>query len=163
MSSPVPIFGLQNLKDDDGAVIASFDIEVDAPADVRQATEPVEIITPETPTQPDVPSAATPATRIISGTELMFGGAAPLQILYADTRRQDLRIDIYSTAGSPGVNEYVLIGDELAKMSNVMASGTFKGRHAKSVDLTYHTGPLFIVPGPSITAAIEISWRATTY
>lgn len=164
MSSPVPIFGLQDLHDDDAAVIASFDIETDAPADVRDATEPIQVVKPQTPEQPNVPQAALPPTRLLAGTELLNGGAAPVQILPADTRRQDFRLDVVTTSSNPATNnDYVLVGDELGKMYGVMASGTFRVHSGKGVDLTYHTGPIWVVPGPGISATIEVAWRATTY
>lgn len=163
MSSPVPIFGTQNLHDDDGAVIDSFLIETDAPPPLTEATQPI----PPTPSiRPTI------LTKILGGTILFPVNATPqpYQLTSADENRQQLHFDVTSFAASPAaVTEYVIYSDDNGKISAGSSSAAGVARNGKGIDLTggddenaCHTGPLWVIPNPAITGAIEVTWRSVT-
>jgi hypothetical protein len=160
MSSPLetPEFEhlyLGNTADDDGPIVDGMIQTVSAPA-----TPVVEAIHPATLIEP----ART--TRLLSGTQTFDFTAittyGPIQILPADKNRQDLTIKAYSfSATSPVPNtEFVYIADENGKLGS---SSSGKLRAASSdFDLSEHTGAVYILPGPGLTANFEVSWWATT-
>lgn len=92
MSSPVPIFGTQDLHDDDAAVIDSYLIETDAPPDMTAAEQPI-------PPTPD--KGITTTTRLIS-TELIWRTAftEPQLLLPADSNRTQYHIRVISQSSS---------------------------------------------------------------
>lgn len=156
MSNPVPMFGTQNLSDDDGPVIDSFFVETDAPPDLKDAQEPIVI-----PARPEV---AVP-TRLMAGADVLTQTTSAYQLLPADTNRVKLHIDIYSYATTPGQKDFVYVADENGKISSMVngaSSGGFKARFGKGVDLDDHTGAVWIAPGPIVADNIEVSWRAVT-
>lgn len=154
MSQPLP-FETQNTHDDDGQVIDSFFIETDAPANLPDAQEPILVkFLPE----------PKPTTRIISGsfsfnqTDANAGNYAPMQILVPDANRQDLTIKVYSSATT--VTDFVFIAGENGLL-NSQSAGKLRAGSA-DFDLSGHTGSVYALPGNALTAAIEISWWATT-
>jgi hypothetical protein len=158
MSSPVPMFGTQNLHDDDGSVIDSFLIETDTPPDVKDAIEPIE----QLPAKVDVPTY----TRIMSGIVLFLGGeTSPVNLVPFDDNRIRFHLDVTSAATTPAFADFILVADEPGKLSNPAATSTqpgFRVHNGKGVDMDEHTGPVWVIPGAGITNAIEISWRAVT-
>lgn len=156
MSNPVPMFGTQNVNDDDGQVIDSFFIETDTPPPLKDAQEPIVL--------PEPPEIVLP-TRMFAGTDVLTAASTPYMLMPADTNRVNLHLDIYSFATTPSAKDYVFIADENGKISSVMSgasSGAFKGRHNKGIDLDNHTGAVWIGPGPILGDNIEISWRTVT-
>jgi hypothetical protein len=158
MSSPVPMFGTQNLHDDDGQVIDSFLIETDSPPDIKQAIEPIE----QLPEKINVPRY----TRVMSGIVLFYGGETnPVSLVPFDDNRIKFHLDVTSAAPAPAFSDFILVADEPGKLSNPAATSTlvaFRVHNGKGVDLDDHTGPVWVLPGAGITGAIEVSWRAVT-
>jgi hypothetical protein len=160
MSHPFEIFGSQNLHDDDGDIIASYDIEVDAPPDIKEALQPI-------PAEPE--KSPVVCTRLITGTMTLDATIVePFLLLAADAERQQFRMDVLSNAASPTNADYVLIADEKSKLQlpvdgSVLPGGLMKRVHTgKDFPLDVHTGALWVRPNPGITGTIEISWAATT-
>jgi hypothetical protein len=153
MSSPVPIFGSQNLRDDDGAVIDSFLIETDSPPNLKDMEQPIVV-----PPPIEIPRP----TRIIAGTEIFTASTdQPRCVLVADSNRLQLTFMAYSQVATPTVTDYGIIADELAKTANIMATGTRRAYHLQVVDFSLHTGPVWIAPGP-ITGVLHVTWSAVT-
>lgn len=152
MSSPVPIFGTQNLHDDDGPVIDSLLIETDNPPDIKEATEPIEKSPDKNPPRPD---------RLLTGTFNVSQGGfiSPVMVLPADANRKSIILSVYSTAATPTATDFVLVASE-----NGLASGNnaFNIHHGKDYTLYDYTGAVWAIPGPAITATIELTWVAVT-
>jgi hypothetical protein len=161
MSHPFPVFGSQDLKDDDGQVIDSLLIETDTPPDIKTATEPI----PATPTHPPIRT-----TRLISGTMTLDTNIVePVLLLTEDSGRQQFRMDVFSNSATPSATtEYVMVADEKGKLQlpvdgSVMPGGLMRRvRHGKDFPLDVHTGAIWVRPNPGITGTIEITWAATT-
>lgn len=154
MSSPVPIFGSQNVHDDDGQVIDSFLIETDAPPDLSQAIEPIPVPVKEPIKRP---------TRILSGTEILTQTSTPFMLLPPDSNRLHIRLDVFSYATTPGQKDYAIAGDENGKVANAnMTQGPFRIRHGKGYTIDDHTGALWITPGPIVADNIEVTWSVVT-
>jgi hypothetical protein len=85
-------------------------------------------------------------TRIIAGTEIFNAGDPPRSILVPDNKRLQLTLMAYSQAVTPTATDYGIIADEYAKTANVMAAGTRRAYHLQVVDLSLHTGGVFIGP-----------------
>lgn len=158
MSSPVPMFGTQNLTDDDGQVIDSFLVETDSPPDIKEAIEPIQ----QLPDKINVPRY----TRIMSGIVLFLGGeTTPVMLVPFDDNRIKFHLDVTSAAVAPVFADFVITADEPGKLSNPAATSTqagFRVHNGKGVDMDEHTGPVWVIPGAAITNAIEVSWRAVT-
>jgi hypothetical protein len=109
VSQPFEVFGSQDLKDDDGPVIDSFLIETDAPPNPADAPEPITI--------PALP-AVRPMTRLITGYQVMSSSTQqPIMIAPADANRKQITIKVTSTAASPTQEDYLLLSDEVAKVT----------------------------------------------
>jgi hypothetical protein len=153
VSNPYPIFGSQEPREDgsfDTNEIDNFLIETDTP--------PTAVIEP-------VPMPALPEpkhiTRVISGTYRLNAlvNIAPFPVLPADTERLDLRIRAYSYATTPGSKDYAFLADENGKL---VTQSAITMRHGVVIDLTDHTGALWVMPGPILTDDFEITWWAVT-
>lgn len=157
MSSPFEPFGSQNLKDDDGAVIDSLFLETDAPPDPASVPEPITI--------PALP-AVRPTTRLITGYQVMSSAIQqPIPIAPADAERLELTIKVTSTAVSPTLEDYILLSDESSKCVFGTGQSGIASRFRQNTEpytLCAHTGPVWIMPNPSISAAIEVTWWITT-
>ena len=159
MSDPYPVFGSQNLKDDDGAVIDSFFTETDTPPDIRAAIDP----TP-TPSLPELPKI----TRLLTGHEILFQAGvrtSPYMLLPADKNRVQLTLDLRSYAATPTVEDFVFFADEVSKMNiGTGTSGTAARLYPSDTpnNLDHHTGAIWILPSPTITGNILITYWSTT-
>lgn len=155
MSDPYPIFGSQNLHDDDGAVIDSFFVAVDNPPDLRLGEQPI--------TVPEVVEPVEP-TRLITGYRLMTAGDRPLMVLPADARRVGLNLRAISTFATPTYNDSVFVADDQSKLGYI-AGDASQARpliNTHSLDLDNHTGAVFATPGPNVQGPILLMWTATT-
>lgn len=154
MSSPVPMFGTQNLKDDDGPVIDSFFIETDNPPNMETALEPVPAPPKENPPRPD---------RLLTGTFTVSQGGftSPVMVLPADANRKSLTLAAMSAAATATFTDFVLISDENGIAGN--PTGAFRLRPIQgAVFMDGYTGAIWAFPGASITATIELTWVAVT-
>jgi hypothetical protein len=156
MSSPVEIFGTQNLHDDDGAVIDSMFVETSNPPDIRAAEEPLNLPAEVEPTK---------YTRMIDGF-IVFTSTSnqPIQALPADKNRKNLTIRVYSQFATPNFNDCVFVADDLGKMSYLSGTSTNASpmMHGHFITIDDHTGPLFFAPGPNIQGPIMAMWTAVT-
>lgn len=162
MSDLAPIFGTQNLTDDDAAVIDSYLIETDTPPDIKGAIGPI-----QQPVLPPLPET----TRLITGTQVLDSSYVnPYQMLPADANRVSLYIAVTSTVTGPTFNDYVLIADQGGKVS-AAAAGAISGASRiraqavfspTQVPMLDHTGAVYLLPGASLSNAIEVSWIAVT-
>ena len=156
MSAPVPMFGTQDLKDDDGAVIDSLLIETDAPPNLAEATDTITITAPQ---------EIRPITRLITGYQVMASTfSQPMMIAPGDPNRQEMSIRVTSLAASPTVEDYVLMADESNKVQTATTSSGISARmrNGNEYNLSDHTGPVWIMPNSAITANIEVTWWITT-
>lgn len=149
MSAPLPIFGSQNLNDDDGAVIDSFLIETDVP--------PTPVGEPIPPTAAiEIPTF----TRTLTGTDVVTTATTTYQLLPADNSRLFIALDVYSQAAAPTIEDYIIWADENNKVNFRMTQGRI--RHNKRLELTGHTGAIWIAPGAAITGPIEVTYWSIT-
>lgn len=162
MSDLTPIFGTQNVHDDDAAVIDSYLIETDAPPDLKNAIEPIP--------QPVLPPLPEPM-KLIAGTTVMDSGyTTPHRLIPADDNRVSLLISVTSTVTGPTFNDYVILSDQGGKVSAAAAGATSGALRIRAqaafaptqVPLLDYKGEVQIMPNPSITAAIEVSYVAVT-
>lgn len=155
MSDPYPIFGSQDLHDDDGAVIDSFFVEVDNPPDLRMMEEPISIPTEVEPVEP---------TRLITGYQVFAAAGLPIMVLPADARRVGLNLRCVSQFATPNFNDCVFIADDQGKLSYVAGPSAqavpLVNNHA--TDMDKHTGAVFAVAGPNIQGPVMLMWTATT-
>lgn len=157
MSQPYEVFGSQDLKDDDGAVIDSFLIETDAPPNPADAPQPITI---------QALPAVRPITRLITGYQVMSSAVQQaIQIVPADAARLELVLKVTSTAATPTLEDYILVSDEFSKVLFGSGQSGIASRFRQNTSpyiLARHTGPLWVMPNPSISAAIEVTWWITT-
>jgi hypothetical protein len=156
MSSPLesPEFGklyVGDTRDDDGPVIDSLVQEVDRPAaPVVESISPAPLIEPPR------------MTRVLANTEVMYIGDQPRRLMPADPTRQTCRVRVYSLNDTPANitrQDYVIVADELGKVSNGVSGICVVIRHNSSADFDGHTGALWVYPSQLLTAFIEItSW-----
>src|ERR1700754_52282 len=98
MSEPFPIFGTQNLKDDDGSVIDSFLIETDAPPDLKLAQEPIPVIA--------APSPPKYRTSVRAGFQILTASMTdPFMLYSADLNRLEAKIYVTSLNATPDLNQ----------------------------------------------------------
>jgi hypothetical protein len=153
MSQPYEVFGSQDLKDDDGAVIDSFFIETDAPPNPADAPEPITVVSLPEPPKP---------SRLLSGNQAFTTAfTSPVQVLPADAKRKSITLSVLSSAASPAaLVEYLSVADESGKCGT---SAGWNLRHGKDpVTLTAYTGAIWAYAPASLTAAIELTWVAVT-
>lgn len=139
-------------KDDDGAVIDSLMIETNAPA--TPVVQPLKVVPLQEPQR---------YGRLFTGSILAtLDMVSPYRILPADPKRKSIVISAFSTAVDPeALAEYVTLADENGVTAST--SGAYRLRHGKDpLTLSDYSGAIYILPAPSITAGIEISWVAVT-
>jgi len=158
MSSPIPMFGMSDNHDDDGQVIDSLLVEVDAPPDLNMARQPIVVPGETKPVE---------TTRLLTGTMLFnpTDVTAPSLLLPADAQRKSLTIRVYSPSSS--TTDAVRFGDGTGSC----ASGGFWQSTDQPLTLDGHTGGVWFLPQSSTStpgspvnnaAAIRISWWAVT-
>jgi hypothetical protein len=130
VSNPYPIFGSQDLKDDDGQVIDSFLIETDAPPDLKDAIEPV--------SQPTLPTPKK-STRLITSDTTIDPTWDGYQALPADPNRQSITIRVYSPTAV--ATDGVRIASE---KSELLTAGKILHGQDTSV-FANHTGAIWII------------------
>jgi hypothetical protein len=152
-----PVFGTQNLRDDDGAVIDSFLIETDAPPTLKDATQTIDA--------PDVEKIK-PQTKLITKTQLIDPAwSGPTQLLPGDANRHGVGIRVWSPTlvATDGMRIASDIG-EVNSAGIVLHSQTLPGDA-----LSDHTGPVYALPaslsttGPGVASAIVYAtvWAVT--
>lgn len=151
-------FSTQDIHDDDPQVIDSLVQETNAPADIKYGVEPVSEVPQFQPV---------PVTRLFTATVLLSGGADPYPLLPEDVNRKTCRIRVFSTnAVSANItyNDFALFADNRGLASTRAQNFLITCHHGEIIDLDGHTGAVWCVPGPGMTAAIEVSaWGVTTY
>ncbi len=150
MSNPVPIFGTQNLQDDDAQVVDSYLIETDAPPDMASAREPID-------KTPDTPIAVT--TKFLSSEQVLTPSMTPVMLFPADKNRKNLYVRIVSPTSQAG--DAIRIGQTAAEAVN--------GARVVQGDtplITDHTGALYAYPqsitGAANSANINVEYWAVT-
>lgn len=154
MSSPVPIFGTQDLHDDDGQVIDSFAIEVDNAPDLKPAVTPVPA--------PEVENPA-PATKLLTTSYTLDSTAAPIRVFPDDPNRKGLTIKVVSPTGV--ATDGIRVASDIGLLST--AGRVFSGQQLSDA-LMNHTGCIYIVPtgnggsGNGVSAPIVVeAWAVT--
>jgi hypothetical protein len=128
MSSPVEMFGTQNLKDDDGQVIDTFLIETDAPPKLADATESITV------KELDVPRKI---TRIISRDQVLDPAwVSATLLLPADANRKSLTVAVFSPTAV--ATDGIRFSDDIGNLPS-----SAKLLHNNNIALTEHTGPLY--------------------
>lgn len=162
MSSPLPIFGSQDLKDDDGQVVDSFLIETDAPPDLKQVVEPIPVLTPVAQKFP---------TTLVTGFQIVTAGMTdPFPLFPPDLNRVFGKVRITSLNATPDLNQWVLVATDKSLLTNDAATGinarsgvSYRARQGQAIDIDSHTGGLWVVGNASIaTEGIEVSWILVT-
>ena len=157
MSSPVPIFGTQDLKDDDGPVIDTLFLETDAPPPIEEAMEPIRIPAPIELPRP---------TRLFTGTETLNTDSQPIQLVVADADRREFEIVVSTPAGAATAADYLNVASELGPVTNAQQTGSGMGvariRPGVPWDFDAHTGPIYISRSTALSQQLEVSWRAVS-
>lgn len=152
MSNPVPMFGTQNLKDDDAQVIDDYLIETDSPPDMKAAEQPI-------PPTPD--TGMTRLTKILT-TELVWrtGWSEPQLLLASDENRLQFHMRVISPSSSTtdGIR-WASKKDEARTGGRLLA-----GQTSGAVDS--HTGAIWVwgetVAGATNSADLNIEIWAVT-
>lgn len=147
---PEPL-STQDFKDDDAIIIDQMLETTSAPADPRGALGPSTL---------GQQYKAKPVTRLYAQTFVLSGGAQPQQLLQEDVNRGTCKVKAFSTADPlSGVtyNDFCVLSDERGMISSGMKSNAFTLHHGSTMDLDGHTGQLWVIPGPGMSAAIEVS------
>lgn len=151
MSHPVEIFGTQDLKDDDAAVIDSYFIETDAPPDMTPARQPID----NTPNK--TPIAIT--TRLLSREQTLQPGFDPVLLFPADNNRKHMYIRVYSPTAQAG--DAIRFGGTAQEARN--GARILQG-DAPTID--NHTGPIYAfaeaITGVPNSAAVNVEYWAVT-
>lgn len=153
MSSPVPIFGLENLHDDDSQVMDDLYSQTNTPPPIAEAIQPITI-----PGKPELPITS----RILAGTESITTTTTAYRLLPADANRTEFQCVMTVPTGTAGVDDYLLVSDESGKVTNGSTQGAFRVRPGVGWDLDSHTGEIWIAGGPARLLAMELTWRAVT-
>lgn len=129
MSDLAPIFSTQNVHDDDADVIASYDIEVDAPPNLKDAVEPIPI---------PAPKPLPLITKILSGElviDPLWSGAT--LILPADANRKTVYLRVYSPTAV--ATDGVRIASDIG-----LLPGSGKVLHNYDWSINAHTGAVWV-------------------
>jgi hypothetical protein len=130
MSMPHEVFGSQDLKDDDGEVIDSLFKEVNAPPELKDATQPILVKALESPKV---------ITRLISRDETInHTWEQPYMVLPSDANRKSLNILVYSP--TEVATDGIRFSDE---NGNIRTSA--KVLHGDTVPITDHTGAIYAI------------------
>lgn len=150
-------FETQNFQDDDAEVINELVQQAQKPADIHDAVVP-SLLVPQ--------FKAIAPTRLFANT-IQFSQAqqavtpyTAVRLLSEDVNRGTCRVRVYSSATTPGIADYILVSDDLSKISAGVASICTVVRPSTSIlDLDGHTGQVWVIPGPSLTASsvLEVS------
>lgn len=155
MSAPVsgadtrPLFTGDN-TDDDAAVVDSLLIETDAPpTPVIEHIDPAPLVKP------------TPLTVLRTGTYVMDNTVItqPIKILIGDRYRKSIQLSGWSAAATPGINDYAMFAYDPGLLT---PGSAFRLRHNQTLPLTGHTGDLYILPGPAVSATFEVTYAVVT-
>jgi hypothetical protein len=138
-------------EDDDGQVIDSLLVEVDAPP------EPL----PDTSVEPQRSKVRPAKTgKLLTGTMLVLPGWDAIPLLPADPDRDTFRLQVIGATAT----DYILYADDAGKLQNeqggfrVMATVT-----GNRVDVDNFTGPLWVkAPAANNVAGVYVSWSAVT-
>lgn len=163
MSSPFPsehaTFGnlhVGDTSDDDPQVIESLFIETDTPPAVDQVTEQYG----EPLTKP------VPVTRLITGRQTFNVGDLPVQIVPADSERQQLTIRgqswVTPTSNVDPTKDFVLMAYDKGIISLGVNSSAKTFRSGENISLDEHTGEVWFGPQSALQGAFEITWIAVT-
>lgn len=128
-----PVFGTEDLKDDDGQVIDSFFIETDTPPPLKDATEPI-----DKTAAIEIPRL----TRIITKHQSIDPAwGTPVQLLPADFNRIGVGIRVWSPTS------VATDGIRLAADSGEVYSGgvLLHNQTPPGDSLSQHTGALYAV------------------
>jgi len=155
MSNPVPIFGTENMHDDDGAVIDSFFIETDAPPLLKDATQTIDATAAkEIPVQ----------TKVITKDQLIDPAwVNPTQIFPGDPNRKGLGIRVYSPTSV--VTDGVRIASDIGEVNS--AGIVLHNQTDPSNAFADHTGPIYVLAasistGGAASAVVRVeAWAVT--
>jgi hypothetical protein len=150
MSHPYPMFGSQDLNDDDAAVIDSYLVETDAPPDMKPAEQSI-------PANAGTPIAVT--TKFIAREQILTPTMDPVQLLPADANRKNLYIRIYSPTSQAG--DAVRIGQTASEA--IMGARLLQG---DAPVIGEHTGAVYAYPqsvtGTTNSANVGVEFWAVT-
>jgi hypothetical protein len=154
MSSPaypyIPeAFETQNVHDDDAQVIDSLFEETSAPADIKAAvvaTDPVQQYKAKAPTRMFANTISFP-TGYASGA---------VRLLSEDVDRGTTYVRVVSSAAAPAFNDYVIVSDDLNKVSAGFSGIAIPVHNNGILDLSGHTGQVWVIPGPALSSSSVI-------
>ncbi len=140
MSNPYPIFGSQDLHDDDGAVIDSLLIETDTPPNPADAPQPITNPVLQNPEKWD---------RLLSVQQIVQVGWDAVSVLPSDPKRHSLTIyvnSIGSTPGTPIATDGIRLADD---RGNMLQAGRLL--HGQTISINYK-GPLSVIGTGGVSA-----------
>jgi len=139
-----PVFGTENLKDDDGAVIDSFFIETDAPPPLKDAVEPID--------NPALPKLK-PLTKILTKHQLVDPqwGQSPIQLLPGDVRRKGVGVRVFSPTAV--ATDGIRLASDIGEVNS--AGVIFHGQVDPSNSLNDHNGPIYVMGYSSVTGGVN--------
>lgn len=152
MSHPVEIFGTQDLKDDDAAVIDSYLIETDAPPDMTPARQPIDN------TAQRIPIVVT-GRLVPCGEQVLTPTMDPVLIMPADDNRKHAYIRVYSPTAV--ATDGIRFGDS----NNTVRNGA-RILHGAAPTIDDYTGAIYVWPqtvaGAVNSANINVEYWAVT-
>ncbi len=151
MSHPTPMFGTQNINDDDAVVIDSYTQEINNPPDMESAEQPI----PPTPADP-IPVT----TKIITGEIILRPGWDPVQILTDDKNRLQLHIRVISATSVATDGIRIASTKDQARTGGRIMSGQTSGA------IDNHTGAVWVygatLTDTPISADLNVEYWAVT-
>ena len=152
MSHPYPVFGTQDLTDDDAAVIDSYTIETDAPPDMKSAEQPI-------PKTPETPIAVTTVLKPC-GELVLKPGFDPVMLMPADNCRKHAYIRVVSP--TVVTTDGLRFGDTAQNARNGA-----RLIHGNAPTIDDYTGALWVYPqaitGAVNSADVNVEYWAVTY
>lgn len=164
MSYPGPItpkpFETENLHDDDGDIIGSYDIEIEAPPNLADATQPIPSSKVKQPTT---------FTRVLTRSMTVQPGWTPVMLYPSDPNRKNMTIRVTSlgtdgTGTTPFATDGVRVA---ADLGDILNAGIINNGQTVTDCFSDHNGPLYIVSTGNGTngvsqAAVRVdAWSVT--
>jgi hypothetical protein len=151
VSQPYPVFGSQNLKDDDARVIDDYLIETDAPPDMTKAEQPIDA-TPATPIA--VTTVLKPCSELV-----LLPTFDPVLLMPADRNRKHAYIRVVSPTSV--ATDGIRFGDTPQNARNGA-----RLVHGNAPTIDDYTGAIWAYPqavtGAANSAVVNVEYWAVT-
>ena len=142
MSYPGPItpkpFETEDLHGDDASIIESYDIEIDAPPKLSDATQPI---------PPSAVAQPVKYTRVLTRSETIQPTWSPTMLFPSDPNRKNMTIRVTSL-GADGTGTTPIATDGIRISSDsgdILSAGVLLSGQSMSDCMTDHNGAVYVV------------------